>query len=232
MTVRMDKSTGKITGSRKKYINFDEDEDEISEPIKINKSALLASKALRKIGLFLKSELNQPMKRQPTLAKKYNDKNSYKCIIMRAEFNSFIKSSNKLLDAVEKNIWVPKKLLTVGDLISEIKSRLSSRTSISRAEKRLIRSRLHMIQKLWASRKPVSFICKLHLYFPLVAHSALFFLFFFQIQFIQHMHTTSFYFLATATPATFFLHSYSTTLTRTNLELSKTQLYRAATKAL
>ncbi|RKF81710.1 hypothetical protein GcM1_05829 [Golovinomyces cichoracearum] len=156
MTIRMDKSTGKITGSRKKYINFDEDEDEIYDPIKTKKSGLLASRALRKIGLFLKSELNQPMKRQPTLAKKYNDKNSYKCIIMRSEFNSFIKSSNKLIDAVEKNIWVPKKLLTVGDLMSEIKSRLSTKSSISRTEKRLIRKRLHRIQKLWASRKPNS----------------------------------------------------------------------------
>ncbi|RKF54001.1 hypothetical protein GcM3_213038 [Golovinomyces cichoracearum] len=100
---------------------------------------------------------------------------------MKAEFKSFIKSSNKLIDAVEKKKWVPKKLLTIGDLITEIKSRLSSRSSISRTEKRSMRTNLRMIQKLWASRKPVSFICKLHFYFPLVAHSALFFLFFFQI---------------------------------------------------
>ncbi|RKF74937.1 hypothetical protein GcC1_082032 [Golovinomyces cichoracearum] len=232
MTERMDVSTGMITGSRYKYINFDEDEDEIYESIEINEPALLASKVLKEIGQFLKSELNQPMKRQPTLAKKYKDKNSEKCIVMRAEFKTFIKSSNKLIDAIEKKNWVPKKPLTVGDFMSEIKSRLSFRSSISRTKKRLIRRRLKMMQKLWASRKPVSFICKLYFYFLLVAHFTLIFLFFFQIHFIQHVHTTIIYFLPIATPANLFLHYYSTILTRTNLELSKTQFYRAATKAL
>ncbi|RKF80201.1 hypothetical protein GcM1_05252 [Golovinomyces cichoracearum] len=128
MTVWMDISTRAITGSRTKYIDFDEDEEEFYETIKTNKSGLLASKALEKVGLFLKVELNEPMNRQPTLAKKYNDKDSEKCIIMRAEFKSFIKSSNKLINAVEKK----------------------------KTEKKSIRINLGMIQKLWASRKPNS----------------------------------------------------------------------------
>ncbi|TQS33605.1 hypothetical protein Golomagni_06044 [Golovinomyces magnicellulatus] len=121
--------------------------------IKYNDTQLPAIKALQHIKTYLRSQLDVPLNRQPTLSKKYQNRNSGKCSTMKDEFKSFIKSAKNFLNAVEIKRRERKKLHTVGDFLREVNFRLLSTSTYTKKEKRLLSKKLSGIQKLWSSRK-------------------------------------------------------------------------------